>query len=82
MANSNEVGGFGLGQLMKDTPQFIKNLRKALNFFSGGVVTFLPFIAKTLHTDIETCTTVMGLFMLGFNSVAAMFGVPDESKTQ
>ncbi len=78
--NKNEVGGFGFGQIFKDTPHFIKQIRKALNFFIGGVVTFLPFIAKWLHTDIESLTTIMGLGLLGVNSIAAFFGVPDDGK--
>lgn len=79
---TNEIGGFGLGQIKRDTPEGIKNIRKALNFFSGGVVTFIPFIATSLNTNVETCTTIMGLFMLTFNSVSALFGVPPEDKNE
>lgn len=69
---------FGFGQIMSETPHAIKNIRKGLNFFSGGVITFLPTIADMIHTPITTLTTIMGLFMLGFNSLSAMFGVPPE----
>lgn len=70
---------FGFDQLRKETPQFIKNLRKASNFFAGGVVAFLPFLAKAFHSDTDTLANIMGMFILGVNSLAAMCGLPADN---
>lgn len=66
---------FGRKQFFNDTPVFVKRLRDSLNFFCAGVVVFLPWIAEKLHTTTDDLTTWLGIFMLGFNTVAKMFGV-------
>ena len=71
---------FGISQIANETPGFIKKFRKALTYFAGGVITFLPAIAGGLHIALETLTTIMGVFILFVNSLAAFFGIPDEPK--
>lgn len=71
---------FGIGQIGERTPKFISALKRALNFFSGGVVVFLPQIAAFLHTSVDSLTMVMGLFILLVNTVGIMFGVDPDSK--
>lgn len=71
---------FGFGQIGADTPKVISLIKRALNFFSGGVVVFLPQIATLFHTSVDTLTTVMGIAILLINTVGIMFGVdPDAS---
>ncbi len=52
---------FGFGQIENLTPIHVKNARKAMNFFSGGVVTFLPAIAGWIHTTTDNLATIMGI---------------------
>ncbi len=74
---------FGIGQIQNVTPLHIKNVRKALNFFSGGVVTFLPAIAGWLNTTTDNLATIMGIVILAGNTLSSMFGVePDESNAR
>lgn len=72
---------FGFAQIANATPAIIGRAKRALNFFSAGVITFLPFLATQLGTTTDTLATWMGIFMLSFNSLATMFGVPIDSKT-
>ena len=67
---------FGFGQLNNATPAHIARIKRALNFLSGGIVVFLPFIAVKLHTTSDEVSTWLGLFILTFNFVGLMFGVP------
>ncbi len=73
---------FGFNQIVNETPSFIKKFRKALTYFSGGVVVFLPTIADAMHVELKVLTTIMGLFILFVNSLAAFFGIPDEEPTK
>ncbi len=66
---------FGFGQIANATPAIIGRIKRGLNFFSGGVVIFLPAIAQQLGTTTDTLATWMGFFILTFNSIATMFGV-------
>lgn len=72
---------FGFQQIAQATPAVIGRIRLVLNFFSGGVVAFLPFIAQEMNTTTDRLTTWMGIFMLCFNSISLMFGVPITGKT-
>jgi len=67
---------FGLSHLDSATPAIIGRIRKGLNYFTGGIVIFIPFLADNLKTTVETLTTWIGIFMLSFNALAEMFGVP------
>lgn len=71
---------FGVNQIGEKTPKFISALKRALNFFSGSVVVFLPQIATFTHTTIDTLTTIMGLFILVVNTVGIMFGADPDTK--
>lgn len=74
---------FGIGQIMHPTPQTIKNIRKGLNFFSGGVVTFLPTIAVWFNTSTDNLANIMGIVILGINTISSLFGVdPTESNAR
>lgn len=66
---------FGLSQMLKATPTIIGRIKRALNFFSGGIVLYLPQIAIILHTTTDDLAWKIGLFILFFNTFLLMFGV-------
>lgn len=72
---------FGRKQFGNPTPAVIGRIKRMLNFFSGGVITFLPFLSAQLHTTTDTLATWMGIFMLSFNSLALFFGTPLTDET-
>lgn len=72
---------FGVNQLMNAAPSYIGRIKRVLNFMSAGIILYLPLLAKTFHTDIDTLTSIMGLFMLSFNGIALFFGVEITSDT-
>ncbi len=72
---------FGFGQIAAQTPKTISLIKRALNFFSGGVIVFLPQIASLFHTSVDTLTTIMGIALLAINTVGIMFGVDPDSTT-
>lgn len=71
---------FGIGQIGAETPAFISKLKRALNFFSGGIVTFLPQIAASLHTTTDALAWKIGAFILLVNSLGIMFGVEPDNE--
>lgn len=73
---------FGFNQILVETPKVITAAKRALNFFSGGIVAFLPQVAGWLHTTTDALTTVMGLFILFVNSVGLLFGVSPDAQKQ
>jgi uncharacterized Fe-S cluster-containing radical SAM superfamily protein len=44
---------FGFGQIGNATPQIINTIKRALNFFFGGAIIFLPAIASQFHTTTD-----------------------------
>jgi hypothetical protein len=74
-------GPFGYKQILKETPAIIKRLQNAFNFFCGGVAVFLPWVASKGHMSAGDLVQVLGLVMLGINTLAVMFGVPPTSTT-
>lgn len=71
---------FGFSQMAERTPLVISKIKRALNFFSGGVVAFLPQIAQDLHTTTDKLAGIMGIVILVVNTVGIMFGVQPEQK--
>lgn len=72
---------FGLGQIASQTPKTISLIKRALNFFFGGIVVFLPQLSNAFNIPIDTFTLVMGIIMLFVNTVGIMFGVEPDSQT-
>jgi hypothetical protein len=69
---------FGFGQIGNATPQIINTIKRALNFFFGGAIIFLPAIASQFHTTTDNIATIFGVVMLFVNTIGIMFGVePD-----
>lgn len=67
---------FGFGQMRKATPAFIARTKRALNFLSGGLLLYLSFIASKIGIPSEDLEKYLGMFVLAFNFVGLMFGVP------
>jgi hypothetical protein len=73
---------FGFGQIGNDTPKIISTIKRALNFFFGGAIIFLPAIATQFHTTTDNVTTIFGITMLMVNTVGIMFGVPPDTPVE
>lgn len=72
---------FGFNQMWKPTPTIVGRIKRALNFFSAGILLYLGFFADKLKVTAEDLSTYMGIFMLFFNTVLLMFGAGQQGDT-
>lgn len=68
---------FGVSQLKKQTPVFISNIKRAINTFMGGVVTFMPYIQAHTGMSYEDISAIAGITLLAVNTLGSLFGVTE-----
>lgn len=61
--------GFGPQYVFKQTPKIIQAIQNGLNFFCAGVLYFLPFVARILHTNTDDLSQIMGIAVLFVNTL-------------
>lgn len=66
---------FGLSQLSKQTPVVISNIKRAINTFMGGVITFMPFIQAHTGLSYGDISAIAGITLLAVNTLGSLFGV-------
>lgn len=66
---------FGISQITKQSPLVISRLKRALNFFSFGVLVYSPIMCDKLGMDFEEFTMWLGFWGLLLNTIGIMFGV-------
>ncbi len=71
---------FGISQITKTTPLIISRVKRAINFFIAGVVTFFPFVSKLTGIPMDDLSQIVGLFALFVNSFGVMFGIEPDVK--
>ena len=68
---------FGLSQFKKQTPIIISNIKRAINTFMGGVVTFMPFIQAHTGLSYTDLSAIAGITLLAVNTLGSLFGVTE-----
>jgi hypothetical protein len=68
---------FGLSQFEKQTPIVISNIKRAINTFMGGVITFMPFIESHTSLSYTDISAIAGITLLAVNTLGSLFGVTE-----
>lgn len=73
---------FGFGQFWEHTPIVVKKIRTGLNYFIGASLIYVPAISAWLKVTPETLTNILGIMLLGCNTILQMFGINDNDSSK